>query len=229
MGGKVPLIGFVGGPWTLLAYSIEGKSSKNWSSAKRALYQYPNKCKELLRIYTDATIAHLIGQVQAGAQALEVFESCAGHLSPNMFREFVMPELKRIYKEVKESKLLQNTKEIPMILFAREVNIKLDELRKECPYEVYAIGWGKDGKCARDEIGSDGVLQGNLDPWCLYGDDKCIKTNVYKMLDEFNVVKQDKKGLIVNLGHGMMPGMKPKAVNTVIQSVRDYEGEKFGK
>ena len=119
--------------------------------------------------------------------------------------------------------------EIPMVLFAREVNIKLDELRRECGYEVYAIGWGKDCNDARHEIGADGVLQGNLDPWCLYGDDACIKNNVYKMLDQFEVVKQDKKGLIVNLGHGMMPGMEPKCVNTVIQSVRDYEKEKFGK
>ena len=157
MDGKVPLIGFVGGPFTLLAYSIEGKSSKNWSEAKKKLYQYPNKCKQLLKQLTDATIAHLVGQVKAGAQALEVFESCAGVLSPHIFREFVMPELKRIYVEVKQQ--IDNADEIPMILFAREVNIKLDELSKECGYEVYAIGWGKDVKDARQEIGDTATLQ----------------------------------------------------------------------
>ena len=72
-------------------------------------------------------------------------------------------------------------------------------------------------------------MKGNLDPWCLYGNDEGIKKNIYRMLDEFDVVKYDKKRLIVNLGHGMMPGMKPEAVTTVIQSVRDYEKEKFGK
>jgi len=79
---------------------------------------------------------------------------------------------------------------------------------------------------ARKEVGDKATLQGNLDPWCLYGDDEGIKRNIDRMLDEFDVVKYDKKRLIVNLGHGMMPGMRPSAVTTVINSVRSYENEK---
>ena len=222
--GKVPLIGFVGGPFTLFAYSIEGKSSKNCSTAKKVMYEYPHKSAHILKVFTDAIIAHLVGQANAGAQALEVFESAAGHLSPHLFREFVVPLLKRIYVAVKSQ--IQNAKEVPMILFAREVNVKLDELL-DCGYEVYAIGWGKDAVEARKEVGDKATLQGNLDPWCLYGDDDGINKNIERMLDEFDVVKYGKRRLIVNLGHGMMPGMRPSAVTQVIESVRKYEKEHF--
>merc|ERR1712087_111678 len=143
----------------------------------------------ILKAFTDATIAHLVGQVNAGAQALEVFESAAGHLSPHMFREFVLPHLKRIYVEVQR----QIKGKVPMILFAREANIGLDELL-DCGYEVYAIGWGKDVPVARRAVGDKATLQGNLDPWCLYGDDAGIRRNIDRMLDEFEVAKMRGEG-----------------------------------
>jgi len=230
--GRVPLIGFVGGPFTLLAYSVEGKSSKTWTNVKRMMYAQPQKCKEALKVLTDATIAHLIGQISAGAQAIEVFESCAGALSPFLFREFVAPNLKRMRREVKAYlESTQNEKgksNVAMILFAREVNLSLTELRALCgDYEVFAIGWGKEAKEARRECGDAVTLQGNLDPWCLYGDAEGIRKSVRRMLDEFDVVGYDKRRLIVNLGHGMMPGMQPSAVTTLLQAVRDYETERF--
>jgi len=226
--GKVPLIGFVGGPFTLLAYSVEGKSSKTWSAAKRLMYEQPDACKAVLKVLTDATIAHLLGQIDAGCQALEIFESCAGSLSPQLFREFVAPCLRRMREEVTAYVKESGKERVAMILFAREVNVGLDELAKLCgDYEVFAIGWGKEAKVARREMGDAATLQGNLDPWCLYGDDEGITRNVRAMLDAFDVVGYDKKRLIVNLGHGMMPGMRPSAVTRLIQSVRDYEKEKF--
>ena len=145
-----------------LLYKIKtkGKSSKNWKTAKMMLYKYPKRCKELLNIFTDATIAHLIGQSNAGCQALEIFESCAGVLAPDLFEEFVIPCLIRIYDEVKKE--IKNSDKTPIILFARECNIRLDKLINKIGkerYEVYAIGWGKDAKEARHEVGYDKTLQ----------------------------------------------------------------------
>lgn len=154
--GRIPLIGFVGGPLTLLFYSIEGKSSKkHWQQSKRWLYQYPMVCHAILQLYTKAIILHLIHQAKNGAQVLEVFESLVGFLVGNIFRSMILPYLQQIYIEVRN----EIECEIPIILFARDVNIPLSELVGECGYEVYSLGWRQSASECRMEVGDKCTLQ----------------------------------------------------------------------
>mmetsp|Transcript_53014 Transcript_53014/g.64975 ORF Transcript_53014/g.64975 Transcript_53014/m.64975 type:complete len:326 (+) Transcript_53014:346-1323(+) len=218
--GKVPLIGFCGDPFTLFCYITEGGGSKNWFKTKKLLVQYPDMCVDVLNKLSLAIAYHLINQINAGAQLVEIFGSLHGILPPQLFRKFIMPCLKNINKIINDN--IKN-KNIPIILFAREVNVPFNELT-QLGYNILAVGWGKDCKIARKEA-PNAVLQGNLDPMSMFKNKNELKLDIFEMLTSFGMKKNQygKSKLIVNLGHGMMPGMSEESVETLINSVREYE------
>ncbi|XP_013416642.1 uroporphyrinogen decarboxylase [Lingula anatina] len=213
--GKVPLIGFSGAPWTLMAYMIEGGGSNTFSKAKKWLYVHPEESHQLLQLLTDIIVQYLVGQVQAGAQILQLFESHAGCLGPGNFSKFALPCIKQISKRVKEELSVRGTKPVPMIIFAKDAHFALEELG-ESGYEVVALDWTVKPKHAR-RLAPNVTLQGNLDPCALYASEEEISKMTKEMLKNFGTQKY-----IANLGHGMYPDHNPDHLAAFINSVHRH-------
>ncbi|KAI4810212.1 hypothetical protein CesoFtcFv8_014795 [Champsocephalus esox] len=213
--GKVPLIGFTGAPWTLMSYMIEGGGSNTHSKAKRWLYRHPQASHMLLKMLTDVIVEYLLGQVAAGAQALQVFESHAGILGPVEFNEFSLPYLRDIARRVKE-KLKETAKDIPMIVFAKDAHYGLEDL-SQSHYDVVGLDWTVDPRAARERTGGKVSLQGNMDPCALYAPKEHISKIVKKMLEGFGT-----RGYIANLGHGLYPDMDPENVGAFVEAVHTH-------
>ncbi|XP_063075119.1 uroporphyrinogen decarboxylase [Engraulis encrasicolus] len=214
--GKVPLIGFTGAPWTLMAYMIEGGGSTTHSKAKRWLYRHPEASHQLLKQLTDVIVEYLVGQVAAGAQALQVFESHAGCLGPVEFREFSLPYLRDISKRVKKCLKAGGLEEVPMIVFAKDGHYGLEDL-SQSHYEVVGLDWTIEPRSARARTEGRVSLQGNMDPCALYAPKERISEIVKKMLEGFGT-----RGYIANLGHGLYPDMDPESVGAFVEAVHTH-------
>ncbi|KAJ1877399.1 Uroporphyrinogen decarboxylase in heme biosynthesis [Coemansia sp. RSA 486] len=221
LAGQVPLLGFVGAPWTLMAYMIEGGGSKTFALAKAWLFKHAAESHGLLTRIADVAAEFLIGQVRAGAQAVQVFESWAGELGPRDFAEFSLPYLARIASRVKSQH-----PDVPMTVFAKGAHYALEQLATETMYDVISLDWTIDPVSARQRIdsaleakgqsGRSVVLQGNLDPTVLFGDEDTIRSRTKTMCQEFGA-----KGHIANLGHGMMPSHDPELLRVFLESVHE--------
>ncbi|GCB62313.1 uroporphyrinogen decarboxylase [Scyliorhinus torazame] len=214
--GKVPLIGFSGAPWTLMAYMIEGGGSNTMAKAKRWLYQYPDASHKLLKILTNVIVDYLVGQVSAGAQALQVFESHAGHLGSEQFTEFSLVYLREIAHRVKEKLKVLGLDQVPMIVFAKDAHYALEDI-SQSGYEVVGLDWTIQPKVARKRTGNKVTLQGNMDPCVLYAPEDKISETVKKMIEEFGPQRY-----IANLGHGMYPDMDPEHVAMFVKAVHTH-------
>ncbi|KAK7159217.1 hypothetical protein R3I94_005520 [Phoxinus phoxinus] len=214
--GKVPLIGFTGAPWTLMSYMIEGGGSVTHSKAKRWLYRYPEASHKLLSQLTDVIVEYLLGQVKAGAQALQVFESHTGCLGPAEFKEFSLPYLRDIARRVKDKIKESGLDNVPMIVFAKDGHYGLEDL-SESGYEVVSLDWTIDPRSARVRTGGKVSLQGNMDPCALYSTKERISEIVKRMLEGFGT-----KGYIANLGHGLYPDMDPENVGAFVEAVHTH-------
>jgi len=213
--GKVPLIGFSGSPWTLACYMVEGGGSKDFARIKAMALNDPQALHALLSVNTDAVIAYLAAQRAAGAQALQVFDTWGGVLSPAMYREFSLPYLTRIARELERG-------DTPLILFGKGNAAYLDEL-SQSGAEGVGVDWLIElGDAARRTQGRV-ALQGNLDPTTLYGSPDAIRAKVRDALDSYrdgNGGSRD--GHIFNLGHGMSPDMNPDHVGVLVDEVHAY-------
>ncbi|XP_030061027.1 uroporphyrinogen decarboxylase [Microcaecilia unicolor] len=214
--GKVPLIGFSGAPWTLMTYMIEGGGSNTMSKAKRWLYQHVDASHRLLRLLTDIIVDYMVGQVKAGAQALQVFESHAGCVGPMEFSEFCLPYLQEISRRVKEQLEAESLEPVPMIVFAKDGHYALEELSRS-GYEVVGLDWTISPREARERTGNQVTLQGNMDPCALYAPKERIGEIVKKMMEEFGTQRY-----IANLGHGLYPDMDPEHVGAFVEAVHKH-------
>ncbi len=217
--GKVPLIGFSGSPWTLACYMVQGGGSKDFALIKAMALNDPDTLHTLLSVNTDAVIAYLAAQRAAGAQALQVFDTWGGVLSPAMYREFSLPYLQRIARELDRGEGSERT---PLILFGKGTAAYLEDLAA-----TGADGVGVDWLVELDEAArrTQGkvALQGNLDPATLYGSPDAIRREVRRALDSYrdgNGGSRD--GHVFNLGHGMSPDMNPDHVAVLVNEVHDY-------
>ena len=211
--GCVPLIGFTGGPWTLMAYMIEGGGSRTLYKAKTFIYTYPEESKRLLTAITNLSIDYMVKQVQAGAQMLQVFESWAGELDPEYFHEFSGPYLKEMAKQTKLKLKALGLEPVPMTIFAKGANHALEELSRS-DFDVISIDWTIDPTEAKLRVGGRVTLQGNLDPGAMYAPPKVLEAKVHRMLRKFGHQKH-----IANLGWGMQPWMTPEMAKTFIDAV----------
>jgi len=229
LGGRVPLIGFTGAPWTLFAYCVQGKGSKEFTKAKQFLYLYPEASHRLLQLLTDAIVDHLIGQVVKGhVQALQVFDSWAGLLTQSAFDEFSLHYLKEICHRVKAE-----CPDIPIIVFAKGANFSIPKLASQSQnhaFDAIGLDWCIEPDVARKQVaeilqqekaqtGQERTiaLQGNLDPSVLYGSPETIREHVKKMIAQFGVGSH-----IANLGHGLSPDHDPEHVRVFIDAVHEY-------
>ena len=211
LNGRVPLIGFSGAPWTLMAYMVEGGGSKSYRTARKWLYRHPEASKALLQRTTDVIVDYLIRQVDAGAQMLQVFDSWAGLHSPETFRTFVHPYLAEIATRVKDVH-----PDVPLVLFAKGAHYALDALAYT-DYDVLSLDWTMAPGAARDTVGDRAVLQGNLDPCALYSVPDALRREVQHMLAGFGPERH-----IANLGHGMLPDHDPEHARVFVEAVHEH-------
>ncbi|OZJ03901.1 hypothetical protein BZG36_03284 [Bifiguratus adelaidae] len=214
--GRVPLFGFSGAPWTLFAYMIEGGGSKLFTKAKTWLYRYPEASHRLLQHITDVTVEYLVGQVKAGAQILQVFDSWAGDLSPEDFRTFSLPYLHQIAARVQENLSIAGVDIVPMVIFAKGAWFALKDL-SNMGYSVVGLDWTIPPEFAKEQTGGRVAVQGNMDPTVLFGTPEKVRETATNMVKAFG---KDAKW-IANLGHGIMPGTDPEMCRVYLQTIRD--------
>ena len=217
--GKVPLIGFSGSPWTLACYMVEGGGSKDFARIKALALNDPKALHALLSVNTDAVIAYLSAQRAAGAQALQVFDTWGGVLSPAMYREFSLPYLTRIARELQRGEGGERT---PLILFGKGNAPHLEALA-ESGTDGVGVDWLVElGDAARRTQGKV-ALQGNLDPATLYGAPDAIRAQVRAALDSYRDGNGgSREGHVFNLGHGMSPDMNPDHVAVLVDEVHAH-------
>ena len=215
---RVPLIGFSGSPWTLACYMVEGGGSDNFSKIKAMALNAPDLLHRILAVNTDAVVAYLSAQRAAGAQALQVFDTWGGALSPAMYREFSLPYLTRIAHELERGEGAART---PLILFGKG-NAPYLEALAASGTEGVGVDWTVELSEAARRTQGKVALQGNLDPAVLYGNPEAIREQVRQALDSYaegNGGSRD--GHIFNLGHGMSPDMDPEHVAALLQAVHE--------
>lgn len=213
--GSVPLIGFSGSPWTLACYMVEGGGSKDWGRVKALALNEPAAMHQLLSTVTDAVIAYLAAQRAAGAQALQVFDTWGGVLSPAMYREFSLPYLARIARELK-------TADVPVILFGKGNAPHLDDLFASGA-DAIGVDWTVTLEDAARRNQGRVALQGNLDPAMLYGNPEAVRAQVRTTLDSYAAGNgSSRDGHVFNLGHGLSPDMNPEHVAALVDEVHAY-------
>ena len=208
LGGRVPLIGFAGAPWTILCYMVEGHGSKTFSESRKLLYTQPLLEHRLLQRITDVTIAYLKGQIAAGADALQLFDSWAGILGEDQYREFGLRYIQQICAALQE---------VPLTVFSKGAISSLPEIA-QMPCTTVGLDWNMSVPVARSLVQEQKTLQGNLDPCVLYGSAQLIEQETKKMLNSFKSQRH-----IVNLGHGVYPDIDPEMVKVFINTVKNYE------
>ncbi|NVO30303.1 uroporphyrinogen decarboxylase [Hymenobacter lapidiphilus] len=206
LNGRVPLIGFAGAPWTILAYMVEGHGSKTFSKARGMLYQNPELAHELLRKITATTIAYLQAQVTAGANLIQVFDSWAGILPPAHYQEFSQRYIAEICAALPN---------VPVTVFAKGAFWAMEDFAA-LPCRTIGLDWNQDPRTVRPLVG-DKTLQGNLDPCALYGTPAQVQAATKAMLDRFGPQRH-----IANLGHGVYPDTDPDNVKVFIETVKEY-------
>ncbi|MDX2174068.1 MAG: uroporphyrinogen decarboxylase [Bacteroidota bacterium] len=205
---RVPLIGFAGAPWTLLAYMVEGSGSKTFSKAKQFLYTEPQLAHQLLEKITQSTINYLKGQAAAGADLLQIFDSWAGVLSEKMFYEFSLTYISKICDALSPL--------VPVTVFAKDAHYAIQKI-SETSCNTIGLDWTIDPKHARN-LSNGKTLQGNADPCLLYANEQTIVKETQNMLSAFG-----KKNYICNLGHGLYPDLDKEKVKLFVDVVKDYK------
>jgi len=206
LNGRVPLIGFSGAPWTLLAYMVEGSGSKTFSKAKKFLYTRPDLAHQLLQKITDTIIAYLKLKVKNGADVLQIFDSWGGILSPAQFQEFSLKYMAQICDAIDE---------VPITVFAKGAWFALEEVGQlNCA--TIGLDWNTPPAYGRKKIGDQKIIQGNLDPCLLYSSAQNIETKTLEMLSAFGGKH------ICNLGHGVYPDTPLDNVKTFVNTVKSF-------
>ncbi|RJP73217.1 MAG: uroporphyrinogen decarboxylase [Ignavibacteriales bacterium] len=214
---KVPLIGFAGSPWTLMTYMVEGKGSKNFSFVKQLIYNEPELAHQLLDKLADAVADYLSAKIEAGVNAVQIFDTWGGILAQNEFEEFSLQYITKVIDNIKR-------KNEPVIVFAKGVHYKLNRLAKSGA-DVLGLDWTMDLGKVRKKTGDKVALQGNLDPCVLYADEDKIKEEIIKVLDSYG----EGSGHIFNLGHGILPDIDPEKVKALVKYVKEATAERNSK
>jgi uroporphyrinogen decarboxylase len=211
--GKVPLIGFAGSPWTLATYMVEGGGSKEFALVKRMLFDQPALMHRLLDVLARAVTAYLNAQVAAGAQALMLFDTWGGALSPRDYKEFSLRYMERIVQGLTRE---HEGRRVPVILFTKNGGQWLEAMAASgC--DALGIDWTTDLGDARARVGSRVALQGNMDPSILYASADRIRNEVAAVLASYG----KGSGHIFNLGHGIHQHADPERVAVVVDAVHD--------
>ncbi|MDP2088896.1 MAG: uroporphyrinogen decarboxylase [Flavobacteriaceae bacterium] len=205
----IPLIGFAGSPWTILCYVVQGQGSKSYDIAKGFCFEHPAAAHMLLQKITDTTIAYLKAKVAAGVNAVQVFDSWGGMLSPVDYQEFSWKYINQIIEALKD--------DAPVIAFGKGCWFALEEMSKSNA-SALGVDWTITPKMARQLTGGNITLQGNFDPSRLLSPPAVIKKMVTEMIDEFG-----KDKLVANLGHGILPNIPLDNAKAFVDAVKEYQ------
>ncbi len=209
---KVPLIGFSGAPFTLATYMIEGGSSKNFLNTKKMMFQSPALFADLMEKISASVLGYLKAQITAGAQAVQIFDTWAGALAPEDFREFVLPYVTDIIKELKKDK----KERVPVIYFANNCGTILRDVKKSGA-DVIGVDWRVDIKDAVKAIGKKHAVQGNLDPCALFLPHEKIRERAAAILEG----AKGARGHVFNLGHGILPETPVESAIAMVEAVHE--------
>jgi uroporphyrinogen decarboxylase len=205
----VPLIGFAGGPLTLACYLVQGGPSKTFRRLRQLCYEEPEVAHELLTRLAEAVAKVLRAQVEAGARAVQLFESWAGALTPELFVEFALPAASRVLDALADTG-------VPRIYYVGNTRQHLHVLA-DVPAEVISVDWRMSLGTARDELGDAYCYQGNLDPCALFLPDDRLRTAIAAVLKE----AEGARGHVFNLGHGITPDVDPDKVAVLVDTVHE--------
>jgi uroporphyrinogen decarboxylase len=219
--GRVPLIGFSGSPWTLACYMVEGAGSDDYRLVKTMLYSRPDLMHRILAVNADAVALYLNTQIEAGAQAVMVFDSWGGVLADGAFQEFSLAYTQRVLQQLKKE---HNGQRIPHIVFTKGGGLWLEEMAALGP-DVLGLDWTVNLGSARARVGHRVALQGNLDPNVLFANPDQIRAEVTKTLVSFGAPGEPRNGLvdghIFNLGHGISQHTPPDHVTALVDAVHE--------
>lgn len=205
---EIPLIGFAGSPWTILCYCVQGQGSKNFDKAKEFCFTQPEAAHTLLQKITDTTIAYLKEKVKSGVNAVQVFDSWGGMLSPVDYQEFSWKYINQIIEALKD--------DAPVIAFGKGCWFALEDMANSNA-SALGVDWTISPQMARKLTGNKITLQGNFDPTRLLSSPADIKRMVTKMIDDFG-----KDKYVVNLGHGILPHVPLDNAKAFIDAVKEY-------
>jgi uroporphyrinogen decarboxylase len=211
---RVPLIGFSGSPWTLLTYMVEGKGSKNFSEVKKLIYNNPDLAHAILDKLSNTIADYLSAKIEAGCNAVQIFDTWGGILSQNDFEEFSLRYVEKIISQIKR-------KDEPVIFFAKGVHFGLEKMANSGA-NVLGLDWTMNLSEVRKAVGDKVALQGNLDPTVLYAKKDYIKKAVNDVLKSFG----KGNGHVFNLGHGVLPDIDPENVKALVKYVKE-ESKKY--
>lgn len=211
--GRVPLIGFSGSPWTLLTYMVEGGGSKSYSVVKKMIYNNPKLAHTILDKLASAISVYLSAKIEAGANAIQIFDTWGGILSQDDYQEFSLQYVEKIISNIKRDNE-------PVIYFPKGVHSNLDKVAN-CGTDVLGLDWTMDLGKVRDLVGDKVALQGNMDPTTLYGSKEVIKERALKTMQSYG----NGSGHIFNLGHGILPDVPPANAKTLVDFVKENSAQ----
>jgi len=217
LNGRVPLIGFSGSPWTLATYMIEGGSSRDFRRAKEMLYNQPQLMHRLLDVLADSVTAYLNAQIQAGAQAVQIFDTWGGALAHAAYQEFSLNYMQKIISGLIRE---HEGRQVPAILFTKGGGQWLEAMAATGATAL-GLDWTTDITAARARVGDKVALQGNMDPTILYASPERIRTEVGNILSAYG----KGSGHVFNLGHGITPEVNPEHAGAFIHAVHELSGQ----
>lgn len=212
--GRVPLIGFSGSPWTLATYMVEGGTSKDFSKVKGLMYERPKDMEHLLNVVSDSVASYLNAQISAGAQAVMIFDTWGGNLTPENYRHFSLEPMTRIVEQLQRT---HNGTQVPVVLFSKGANHSLDHLANSGADGI-GLDWTININDASKIVGDRVSLQGNLDPAVLYSSPDVIASEVRTVMNNYG----KSTGHVFNLGHGIHPAINPDHVKVLVDTVHEH-------
>jgi uroporphyrinogen decarboxylase len=212
--GRVPLIGFAGSPWTVATYMVEGGGSKSFAHIKRMMYEAPRELHRLLDLLARATIVYLNAQIAAGAQAVMLFDTWGGILTPRQFEEFSLRYMERVVAAL--TRRAEGLR-VPNIVFTKGGGAWLAKIAA-IGCDAVGVDWMTDLSTARELVGGRVALQGNLDPSALFSPPETLRAEALRVLESFG----PGNGHVFNLGHGITPDVDPERVAVLVDTVHHY-------
>jgi len=209
LNGRVPLIGFSGSPWTLAAYMVEGHGDRNFHAMKSFISEKPRQAHELLDKLAVTVSEYLNAQIEAGAQAVQIFDTWGGILSPDQFKEYSLRYVEHVVASIARS-------DVPIIVFCKDCGHSLDAIAS-CGCHVVGLDWTIDIGAARAQIGDKVALQGNMNPSILLTSPERIREEVRTILRKYG----HGSGHIFNLGHGILPDTPVEHAQELVRAVKE--------
>jgi len=221
LAGRVPLIGFAGSPWTLACYMVEGAGSDDYRLVKTMLYARPDLLERILEVNTQAVAAYLNAQIDAGAQAVMIFDSWGGVLADGAFQRFSLAWTRRVVAALQREK---DGRRVPSIVFTKGGGPWLDQIAA-CGADVVGLDWTVNLGAARARVGDRVALQGNLDPNVLFAPPDVVAREAAAVLDAFGPPQRADGGWdghVFNLGHGISQHTPPEHVSALVEAVHAH-------